>query len=73
MKIKSNPLNPRILASNNKTVRHEGQVYRIVSNTLGETILAEAHPFTKGEPVNLFAGNKKAKAIRKLVEMGLVS
>ena len=73
MKLASNPLNTRILNSNGKIVRNDGKVYRIVSNILGDSILAQAVLLPKGDTVDLFARTKLAKTLRRLVEMGLVS
>lgn len=78
--LRINALLQNMLASNGKTVRHEGQVYVIRASKFGRTVLAEAEPIKQSKPnagyegIDLFNGlNALARELRSLVERGLVS
>ena len=73
--MKSNPNNVKILNANGKTVRYGGTIWKIRSFSINGNLLADAEPF-KGSVngsgrVGLFC--HEGKAIRNLIEAGLVS
>lgn len=81
MKMKSNSKNARILAANGKVVRHEHITYKIRAHKVGPILLADVEPVVgadgkavkEAQPINLFGQTKLTKAIRNLVETGIVS
>lgn len=66
--------NSKILAANNRTLRHDGQTYLIRCQALGRTMLADAEPIPQGgQPVNLFTRTKLATELRDKIEIGVFS
>ncbi len=67
--------NSKILAANNRFVRHDGKRYLIRCQKLGSFVLADAEliPSSNEKPINLFDRNVLSKNLRDLVEKGCFS
>lgn len=66
--------NSKLLAANNRVVRHEGKSWLVRVQQLGPLILADAEPLPKGgELVNVFGKGSEARTLRKLIEDGCFS
>ena len=78
--MKYSPKHQPLINANGKRVRYNLKTYRISASVLGGSVLAQADLMDKpirgektGETINLTTSKKDAVAIRKLIEMNLVS
>jgi hypothetical protein len=67
-------MNEKLLKANGKIVRHEGISYRVIAQTLGPWVLAQAEQIGTNNRLNLVKGRSAlVRELRDSIEKGLVS